>query len=137
MEITVTSSGGAAEHQPQTLGRYSRAGAVWEDLLPVWRSELGQYITPDANSNPVIYYVKWTVGDTVGTYDPGESSHPASQSRCEMYSVCSVLMNSFTDGLSCPYEMEGDWLYVYDYNWYADNTLSFQCTQTRHHMGTL
>ena len=45
-------------------------------------------------------------------------------------------MNSFTDGLSCPYEMEGDWLYVYDYNWYADNTLSFQCTQTRHHMGT-
>ena len=74
LEITVSSSGGTAEHQPQSLGRYTRAGALWENMIPFWESEKNQFLTPDANSNPISYYIQWIVGESVGSYDPGKHS---------------------------------------------------------------
>merc|ERR1712110_1176051 len=48
-EITVTSTGGTAEHQPQRLGKYVVDGSLWENMLPFWKSSNNQYITPDPN----------------------------------------------------------------------------------------
>ena len=44
---------------------------MWENLVPFWRSENDQVISPNANSNPILQYVKWIVAESVGYYDPG------------------------------------------------------------------
>merc|ERR1712165_26 len=36
MEITVESNGGAQEHQPNRLGRFTRDGSLWENMVPFW-----------------------------------------------------------------------------------------------------
>ena len=42
------------------------------------------------------------------------------------------LMNDiYTDGINCPYEIPSGWTYEFDYNWYADPTLKFECTKKR------
>ena len=64
-------TGGAAEHQPGTMGVYRRAGSLWQDMIPIWKNDNDEYLTPDANSNPILLYCKWIVGETVGSYDPG------------------------------------------------------------------
>merc|ERR1719335_472773 len=38
MEITVSSTGGTQEHQPQRLGTYTVDGSVWENIVPFWKS---------------------------------------------------------------------------------------------------
>merc|ERR1719445_2065819 len=53
MEITVTSAGGALEHQPQRLHTYVKDGSLWEGMMPFWKSDNNQYITPDPLSNPI------------------------------------------------------------------------------------
>merc|ERR1712192_223659 len=58
-EITISSSGGALQHLPEKMGAYALAGSLWENMMPFWKSASDQYITPDANSNPIIYYIKW------------------------------------------------------------------------------
>ena len=37
----------------------------------------------------------------------------------------------YTDGINCPYEIPSGWKYEFDYNWYDDPTLKFECTKTR------
>merc|ERR1712189_63028 len=59
--ISVESSGGALQYQPNRLGRFSVAGSLWENLVPIFKAPNGQYLTPDPNSNPIIYYLKWVV----------------------------------------------------------------------------
>ena len=75
MEITVTSSGGAAEHQPNRLGTFTVAGTLWENLFPFWKSttnpNITTYITLDPNSNPIIYYLRWVIVDDVGGINGG------------------------------------------------------------------
>ena len=71
LEITVSSTGGTADHQPQALGKYTRAGSLWENMIPFWKSEKNRFLTPDANSNPILFYIQWVVGGSVGSYDPG------------------------------------------------------------------
>ena len=42
------------------------------------------------------------------------------------------LMNDiYTDGINCPYEITSGWKYEFDYNWYDDLSLKFECTKTR------
>ena len=73
MEITVSSTGGALEHQPNRLGKFSVAGSLWDNMVPFWvKAENNQYITPDPNSNPIIYYVRWEVADAVGSVNSGK-----------------------------------------------------------------
>merc|ERR1712108_23244 len=36
MEITVSSTGGALEHQPNRLGKFSVAGSLWDNMVPFW-----------------------------------------------------------------------------------------------------
>ena len=44
--------------------RYTRSGSLWENMIPNWVSEKNEHITPDPNSNPILYYIKWlVVGD--------------------------------------------------------------------------
>eukprot|EP00091_Calanus_sinicus_P018586 TRINITY_DN4294_c0_g1_i1.p1 TRINITY_DN4294_c0_g1~~TRINITY_DN4294_c0_g1_i1.p1 ORF type:complete len:127 (-),score=35.99 TRINITY_DN4294_c0_g1_i1:190-570(-) len=68
-EILVESTGGAAEHLPESMGRYSIYTSLWENMVPVWKNDNGMYLTPDSNSNPIVYYVKWVVGKSIGAYD--------------------------------------------------------------------
>jgi len=72
MEISVESNGGAQEHQPNRLGRFTRDGSLWENMVPFWTADNAQHITPDPMSNPVIYYLKWVVSETVGGFNAGE-----------------------------------------------------------------
>ena len=42
------------------------------------------------------------------------------------------LMNEeYTDGINCPYEIPSGWQYEFDYNWYEDDSLKFECTKIR------
>merc|ERR1711973_265993 len=101
------SNGGAQEHQPNRLGRFTRDGSLWENMVPFWTADNAQHITPDPMSNPVIYYLKWVVSETVGGFNAG-------------------LMNEdYTDGIICPYEIPDQWQYEYDRQWFVDPTLRF------------
>merc|ERR1711900_82706 len=115
MEITVTSAGGALEHQPQRLHTYVKDGSLWEGMMPFWKSDNNQYITPDPLSNPIMYYIKWVVSESVGGFNAGLQN------------------NAFTDGYNCPYEIPDQWEYEYQRQWYVDPTLTFKCTKTRDH----
>merc|ERR1712228_755744 len=68
-EITISSTGGVAEHLPETLGRYTSGPDLWEGMFPTWKNENGNYLTPDSNSNPILYYIKWVIGTRLGPYD--------------------------------------------------------------------
>jgi hypothetical protein len=58
-----------------------------------------RHITPDPNSNPVIYYLKWVVSETVGGFNAG------------------IMNDAYTDGITCPYEIPDQWQYEYDRQW--------------------
>ena len=57
LEITVSSYGGAAEHQPNRLGRFTVTGSLWDN---------DQYITPDSHSDPAASLMMWVISDYVG-----------------------------------------------------------------------
>ena len=57
LEITVSSSGGAAEHQPNRLGRFTVTGSLWDN---------DHYITPDSHSDPAASLMMWVISDYVG-----------------------------------------------------------------------
>ena len=113
MEITVSSTGGTLEHQPQRLGKYTVEGSIWENMIPFWKSENNQYITPDPNSNPIMYYIKWVISEMVGGFNAG------------------VMNDAYVDGFNCPYEIPDQWQYEYQRQWFVDPTLRFTCTKTR------
>merc|ERR1712055_53649 len=113
LEITVSSQGGAAEHQANRLGKFTFAGSLWEAMMPFWESDNKQHITPDPLSNPIIYYIKWVVSETIGGFNAG-------------------LMNEkYVYDLNCPYEMPDQWEYEYQRQWFVDPTLRFTCTKFR------
>ena len=71
------------------------------------------YITPDSNSNPIIYYVKWVVGKSVGSVGKDAT----------------IMNDVYVDGVdNCPYSMD-QWKYEWEYNWYEDSTLKFSCVK--------
>ena len=47
-------------------------GSIWEDMIPFWKSANNQYITPDPNSNPILYYMKWEISESVGGLNAGK-----------------------------------------------------------------
>ena len=69
----MTSSGGAAEHQPDSLGTFTLAGSLWENIVPFWMSDKNQFITANPNSNPIIYYLMWVISDSVGGLNYGKT----------------------------------------------------------------
>merc|ERR1712045_365175 len=113
MEITVSSTGGTQEHQPNRLGRYTVARSLWDNMVPFWMSDNRQYITPDPNSNPMFYYIKWEISESVGGINAG------------------VMNDAYTSGINCPYEIPDQWKYLFIAEWYVDPTLRFTCTKTR------
>jgi len=112
-EISVESRGGTLEHQPMRLGRFSVAGALWENMVPLFKASNGQYMTPDPNSNPVIYYLKWVISETVGGFNAG------------------VQNNAYTDGIHCPWDIPDNWEYEYQRQWFVDPTLKVKCVRYR------
>jgi len=113
VEIEVSSHGGALEHQPMRLGRFNVAGALWENMVPLFKAANGQYMTPDPNSNPVIYYLKWVISETVGGFNAG-IQNPA-----------------YTDGINCPWDIPDQWQYEFQREWFVDPTLSVSCVRYR------
>ena len=49
-----------------------------------FRAANGQYLTPDPNSNPIIYYIKWVVSESVGGLNAG------------------IQNEEYTNGVNCP-----------------------------------
>ena len=49
------------------IERYTVAGSLWDNMVPFWVKEMNGYITPDPNSNPIIYYLRWEVVGDNGT----------------------------------------------------------------------
>merc|ERR1719205_354218 len=92
IQITVSSTGGAMEHQPQRIATYTKEGSLWENMMPFWKSDNNQYITPDPMSNPIMYYIKWVVSESVGGFNAG-------------------LMNDAYTDFVCPYEIPDQWQY--------------------------
>ena len=82
-------------------------------------------------SNPVIYYLKWVVSETVGGFNAGEAGMKQIRNSYQNYGCCLVstkylkfyenmagLMNEdYTDGIICPYEIPDQWQYEYDRQW--------------------
>merc|ERR1711990_937056 len=103
MEITVESSGGAQEHQPNRLGRFTRDGSLWENMVPFWTADNAQHITPDPMSNPVIYFLKWVVSETVGGFNAGLMNEDYTDGIiCLTRSLTSGSMSTTGNGLSTP-----------------------------------
>ena len=82
-------------------------------MVPFWKSTNNQYITPDPNSNPIMYYIKWVISEMVGGFNAG------------------VMNDAYVDGFNCPYEIPDQWQYEYQRQWFVDPTLRFTCTKTR------
>merc|ERR1711971_1220842 len=59
MEITVTSSGGTQEHQPNRLGKYKVAGSLWENMVPFLdgRQQAVHHPRPQLQPNPLLHEV--------------------------------------------------------------------------------
>merc|ERR1711976_100277 len=108
--VSIESSGGALESQPMRLGRFTVAGSLWENLVPIFKAPNGQYLTPDPNSNPIIYYLKWVVSETVGGINAG------------------VQNEKYTDGINCPWDIPDNWEYYKDRQWCVDPTLKVRCS---------
>merc|ERR1712107_508311 len=103
MEITVESNGGAQEHQPNRLGRFTRDGSLWENMVPFWTADNAQHITPDPMSNPVIYYLKWVVSETVGGFNAGLMNEDYTDgSSAPTRSLTSGSMSTIGSGSSTP-----------------------------------
>eukprot|EP00088_Acartia_fossae_P069464 TRINITY_DN907_c0_g1_i2.p1 TRINITY_DN907_c0_g1~~TRINITY_DN907_c0_g1_i2.p1 ORF type:complete len:166 (+),score=31.65 TRINITY_DN907_c0_g1_i2:47-544(+) len=113
VEIEISSVGGALEHQPNRLGRFTVAGALWENMVPIFKADNGQYMTPDPNSNPIIYYLKWVVSETVGGFNAG------------------IQNSKYTDGITCPWDAHDSWEYEYGRQWFIDPTLKVKCVRFR------
>ena len=77
-------------------------GSLWENMLPFWKSSNNQYITPDPNSNPIMYYIKWVVSEMVAGFNAG------------------IMNDAYTDGYNCPYEIPDQWQYEYQRQWSVD-----------------
>ena len=71
-------------------------------MLPFWKSSNNQYITPDPNSNPIMYYIKWVVSEMVAGFNAG------------------IMNDAYTDGYNCPYEIPDQWQYEYQRQWSVD-----------------
>jgi len=110
-EVTVSSRGGALEHQPNRLGRFVVHGSLWENMVPLYKADNNQYLTPDPMSNPIIYFVKWVISETVGGFNAG------------------IQNNAYTDGIVCPYEIPDQWEYEWQREWFIDPTLTVTCTR--------
>merc|ERR1711997_1101003 len=98
MEITVSSTGGTQEHQPNRLGRYTVAGSLWDNMIPFWMSDNRQYITPDPNSNPMFYYINKCFDQGLPFLDHGSELVGG---QVHSIKVCQAVLslNIFTDEL--------------------------------------
>merc|ERR1712200_265022 len=109
VDLKIASTGGALEHAPNRLGNFNVAGALWENTVPFFEAANGQYLTPDPNSNPIIYYIKWVVSESVGGLNAG------------------IQNEEYTNGVNCPWDIPDNWEYEYDRQWYVDPTLRVTC----------
>merc|ERR1712215_45322 len=105
-QVTLTSTGGASEHQPSLLGTYTLVGYIWGGLVPYYKSHNNHYLTPDRLSDPVNgNYLKWIVSDVPMGYNGG------------------IQNRIYTEGVMCPYQIRDMWEYLYKGQWIVDQTI--------------
>ena len=83
-------------------------------------------------SNPVIYFLKWVVSETVGGFNGGEAeiqsktlcNSPKFSAcvfltgfRIKQWELSGIMNDDYTDGIICPYEIPDQWQYEYDRQW--------------------
>ena len=110
-EVTISSTGGAAEHQPSLLGTFSLAGSIWSGLVPYYKSANNHYLTPDRMSDPLGEdYLKWIVADLPMGFNGG------------------IMNRVYTEGVTCPYDIPDMWEYLWGGQWRVDQTIQVTCT---------
>merc|ERR1711918_307563 len=57
--VYISSTGGAAEHQSESLGCYDYEGSLMGDKYPDYRNNQGWFLTPTAYSNPFSGITEW------------------------------------------------------------------------------
>jgi len=68
-------------------------------------------LTPDPNSNPIIYYIKWVVSENIGGLNAG------------------IQNEEYTNGVNCPWDIPDNWEYEYNRQWFVDPTLRVTCVR--------
>ena len=110
-EVSISSNGGAYQHQPSLLGTFTLAGSIWSGLVPYYKSANNHYLTPDRMSDPLEDdYVKWIVADIPMGYNGG------------------IQNRVYTQGVTCPYDIPDQWEYLWGGDWRVDQTMRVTCT---------
>merc|ERR1712212_418441 len=63
--VYISSMGGAAEHQPESLGCFDYEGSLMGNEFPDYINSQGWFLTPTAYSNPVMGYTEWVVSHSI------------------------------------------------------------------------
>ena len=121
--IRVSSRGGAAEHQYMFMGKlkyfqhnvlpchipgdYRPAGLLWEDSVNVtfYKSDSGRFLSPSVFSRPG--EITWVLTERPGGLNAG-------------------IMNQDTQ-YSCPHLIPSSWLYLWEGQWFQDQTILLSC----------
>merc|ERR1719481_1041147 len=108
--VYVSSHGGAALHQPASLGCFDYEGSLLGDEYPNYVNPDGRFLTPDGYSNPVIGYTVWYVSDQV-------------------LDTNGTIRNNRHSDQYCPYDLHDGWEYrdKYTGQWLEDKTLTVKC----------
>merc|ERR1712198_440667 len=110
--VKIESTAGAAQNQPDKLGTFEYAGAMWENTVPFFKNDRGMFLTPDPSSNPVIYRLKWVVSEIIGGINAGTQNE------------------KYTNGLHCPWDLPDSWEYMgMAFDWHIDTTLKVTCVE--------
>merc|ERR1711872_546021 len=116
-EVTIASSGLAAENQASTLGKYEKYVTIWEGYLDIYK-KVGEemYLTVDPNSSPMIYWVHWVISDQRSN-GPNDFTH-----------VNVKHTNEDGLGIICGWEEEGWEVKTPTGDWETDSSFSVTCT---------
>merc|ERR1712013_305843 len=111
--VYIWSTGGAAEHQPESLGCYDYEGSLMNNVYPDYVNIQGWFLTPTAYSNPILGYTEWVVSQNV--LDTGREGN-------------GTIRNIKRNDQFCPYDMPDGWEYLDSNNrWVEDTTITVSC----------
>jgi len=107
--------GGAAEHQPESLGCFDYEGSLMGNEYPDYINSQGWFLTPTAYSNPVMGYTEWVVSHSI--LDTGRQGN-------------GTIRNIQHNDQYCPYDMPDGWEYLdSNDNWVEDTTITVSCVR--------
>merc|ERR1719369_2561175 len=113
-EFTISATGPANTHQPDSLGVFSVEGSFWEDMIPFFKKSSDKYLTVHPYANPEMDYVPWIVSDFYSSVDLSQAT----------------IRTQDREGILCPWEPRG---LVWEFktrqgDWKVDSTITVICS---------